>query len=57
MQKVVMQTAEPESIREATEIMVKIIDVTYAKIDLEQVSSNAVYMEHDEIIKLLSLLN
>ena len=31
-----MQTAEPASTREATEIMVKPLDSTYAKSDLEQ---------------------
>ena len=32
-----MQTAEPASTREATERMIKILDSTYEKSDLEQV--------------------
>ena len=31
MRKVVIQTTEPESTREATEIMVKMIEITYEK--------------------------
>ena len=34
MREVVMQTAEPASTREATERMVKILDIAYAKADL-----------------------
>ena len=33
MREVVMQTAEPVSIREATERLVKILDITYANED------------------------
>ena len=36
MREVVMQTAEPASTREATERMVKTLDSTYTKSDLEQ---------------------
>ena len=36
MREVVMQTAEPASTREDTERMVKTLDSTYAKSDLEQ---------------------
>ena len=36
-----MKTAEPASAREANERMVKILDSTYAKADLKQVSNNA----------------
>ena len=36
-----MHTIETASIRKATEILVKIIDSTYAKADLKQVSDNA----------------
>ena len=31
MREVVMQTAEPSSTREATDILVKVLDSTYAK--------------------------
>ena len=41
MREVVMQNSEPASIREATQRMVKIIDITYAKVDLKQVADNA----------------
>ena len=34
MQEVVMQTADPASTREATEILVKILEITYAKSDI-----------------------
>ena len=36
-----MQTAEPASTREATEILVKILDSNYAKEDLKQEDGNA----------------
>ena len=35
MHEVVMQTAEPVSTRDATERLVKILDITYVKADLE----------------------
>ena len=41
MRKVVLQTAEPASTWEVTGRMVKILDSTYAKADLEQVVANA----------------
>ena len=37
MREVVMQTEEPDSTWESTEIMVKILDSTYTRADLEQV--------------------
>ena len=40
MCEVVMQNAEPDSTQEATEIMVKNIDSTYAKADVNQVANN-----------------
>ena len=39
--EVVMQTAEPASTREATERMVKTIDITYEKADLKQVVNDS----------------
>ena len=41
MREVAIQTAEPASTREDTELMVKILDSTYAKSDLEQVVANS----------------
>ena len=49
MIKVVMQTEEPVSTREATESLVKIIGSTYVKAYLEQVASNATHLEAEEI--------
>ena len=40
MCKVVMQTAEPDSTKETTEILVKIIDSNYYKAYHEQVEAN-----------------
>ena len=57
MNEVVIKNSEPESKREANEIMVNLIDSRYAKADLEQVASNAVQKNSDERINLLSLLN
>ena len=50
-----MQTAEPASTREATEIMVKIINSTYAKADLEQVVNDS-QINSEERTLLLSLI-
>ena len=41
MCEVVIHTAEPSYIREATDILVKILDITYVKADLKQVADNA----------------
>ena len=56
MLEVVMQTIEPDSIREATEKMVKILNSTYAKADLKQVFNNATQMNAEERTQLLSIL-
>ena len=56
MRKVVMNTAEPDSTREATDRMVKILDNTYEKADLEHVVDNAIHLNAEEITLLLSLL-
>ena len=45
MCKVVIQTAQPASTREANERLVNILDSTYAKADLEQVANNATLAE------------
>ena len=44
MREVVMQTAEPDSAREATERLGRILDSNYAKADLKQVADNATHM-------------
>ena len=50
-----MQTAEPVSTIEASEILVKIPDITYAKADLKQVTDNATQINSEERTQLLSL--
>ena len=52
-----MKDAEPESTREATEILVKTLHSTYAKSDPEKVSANVVQLNTDKTIKFLGLLN
>ena len=49
IREVVMQTAEPFSTREATQSLVKILNSSYVKADLEQVASNATHLEAEEI--------
>ena len=44
MREVVIQTAEPVSTREATEILVKILNSTYVKAYLRQVADNVTHM-------------
>ena len=56
IREVVMQTAEPASTREATELMVKILDSTYVKADLKEVADNATQLNAEERTMLLSLL-
>ena len=56
MRKVVIQTAEPASTREATERLVKILASNYAKADLKQASDNATQLNADERNQSLSLL-
>ena len=51
-----MQTAELDSTRDATERIVKIIDSTYVKDDLNQVANNATQLNAEERTLLLSLL-
>ena len=56
MHKVVMQIAEPTSTREANEILVKIIDSTYAKENFKQAANNATELNAEERTQLLRLL-
>ena len=56
MHEVVMQTAEPVSTRDATERLVKILDITYVKADLEYVAAKATKMNSEERTQLLRLL-
>ena len=56
MHKMSMQTVEPVSTREATERLVKILDSTYVKLDLEQVAANASQLDIEERSQRLSLL-
>ena len=56
MREVVMQTAEPASTREYTEIMIKILDITYVKEYFKQVADNATQLNDEETTQLLSLL-
>ena len=51
-----MKNAEPSSTQEATEKMLKILDSTYTKADLNQVADNASQMNAEERTLLLSLL-
>ena len=56
MREVVIQTAEPYSTREATEILVNILDSTYTKTYLKQIANNATKMHSEEKTQLLILL-
>ena len=56
MHKVVMKNAEPAFTREATEILVKILDITYTKAYLKQVATKANQLNSEERNQLLSLL-
>ena len=47
MRQGIMQTAEPDSTREATEQMPKILNSTYAKAGLKKVSDNANQMNDE----------
>ena len=51
-----MNTVEPVSKREATERLVKILDIAYAKADLEQVTAKSTQLKSEERTKLLKLL-
>ena len=56
MIEVVMHTAEPVSTRESTERLAKILDIIYAKADLEHVATESTQLNSEERNKLLSLI-
>ena len=56
MHQVIMQTTEPVSTREATDRLVKILESTYEKEYLKQVSDKATQMIAEEITELIRLL-
>ena len=56
MYEVVMQNSEPPSTREATDQMVKIRNITYAKAELKQVADIGTHLNAEERTQLLSLL-
>ena len=53
MRKVVMQTPEPASTWEATEWMVKILNITYENEYLKQVADNSRQLNYEEITLFL----
>ena len=56
MIKMLMQNAKPISTRESTERLVKILDSTYTKSDIEQVADNSTHLNAEERNQLLRLL-
>ena len=56
MSEVVMDTAEPVSTIKDTEILVKILNSTYAKADLKQVANNKIHLNSEERAQLIRLL-
>ena len=56
MREVVIQTAEPDSTREANEKFVKILSSTYVKAELTQLANNRTNMNDEERTRLLRLL-
>ena len=54
--KVEMKTTEPFSTREAIERLVKILDSTCAKANLEHVAANITHLKYEERNQLLRLL-
>ena len=56
MREVEIQNIETDSTREATEILVKIPDSTYAKEELIQVDNNANQLNDEERTQLLRLI-
>ena len=57
MSKVVIQTTEPASTRDYTEILAKTLDSNYTKEDLEQVAANSVQLNAEWIIKIMIRIN
>ena len=56
MREVVIQTSEPYYTREATEIVVIILDSTYAKANLDKVAAAAVQIDKYQHKKLVIIL-
>ena len=56
MRNMVMKTEEPDSTREATIRVVKIIEIIYAKADLDKVAAVAVHLDNNQHNMLLSIL-
>ena len=56
MCEVAIQTAEPVSTREATDRMVKILDINYENADLEQVAANATHLNAEDRTQQLCLI-
>ena len=56
VREVVMQNAEPASTRAATDILVKIFNITYSKAFLKQVADNTTQINDEEITQLLTIL-
>ena len=56
MRVVLMQTVEPASKIETTDILLKIFDGTYVKAVLKQVANNSTQMNAEEITQLIWLL-
>ena len=56
MHEVAMQTAVPDSTRESTERLVKILDNNYEKVDLKQVADNANKLNVEEETQVLRIL-
>ena len=48
MREIVIKTAEPDSTREATDILVKTLDINYAKSDLNQVANDSTQMNAEK---------
>ena len=57
MRKVVMHYSEQVSTRESTDRLVKTLEITYAKADLEQVDANATHMNAEDRNQLLRIFN
>ena len=52
-----MHYSEQVSTRESTDRLVKTLEITYAKADLEQVDANATHMNAEERNQLLRIFN
>ena len=57
MRKMVMQTTEPASTRDYSEIMAKPLDSNYDKDDLEQFATNSVQLNAEQRIEIMIRIN